>query len=84
MLNIEERLKKMAGDFDHNQYNPPFELRVAPIHVPEEWVFVGLVPAPKSRIGWFIYHFVHGMVMGYPFKSVLAFSLLNTNVKKKM
>lgn len=82
-MSIETRLKKIARDFDGNQFNPPYELRVAPNNVPDEWVFVGLVPTPKTRIGWFMYHLIHGLAMRYPLKSVIAFSLLDTNIRKK-
>ena len=82
-MNIETYLRKIARDFDGNQFNPPYELRVAPDHVPDEWVFVGLVPAPKTRLGWFVHHLLHGIAMGYPLKSIVAFSLLNTNVRRR-
>lgn len=43
------------------------------------WIPVGYIPKPKSRLGWFMYHLVHGLAMKYPFHKVVYFSITNTN-----
>ena len=43
------------------------------------WVFVGHFPEPKTRLGWFVFHMVHGLMMRYPLHSVIAWSLLHAD-----
>ena len=42
------------------------------------WLPVGYIPTPRSRLGWFAYHLVHGLVMQYPVWKVIGYSILNT------
>jgi len=41
----------------------------------DDWIGVGYIPKPKTRFGWFLYHFIHGIAMGYRFLPVLLFSI---------
>lgn len=43
-----------------------------------QWQPVGLIPSPRGRFGWFLYHLVHGLVMRYPWWKVIGFALANT------
>ena len=71
-------LERVARDFDRKALNPPRELCIEPVAVPDEWISVGYIPKPRTRLGWFTYHLLHGLAMRYPLRSVIAFALLNT------
>lgn len=45
----------------------------------DEWQPVGYIPTPKTRIGWFMYHLIHGIWMRYPIHKVVLYSLFHTN-----
>lgn len=45
----------------------------------EKWMCIGYVPAPSSRLGWFVHHVVHGLAMRYPILKVLAYALRHTD-----
>lgn len=38
------------------------------------WLRMGYVPAPASRLGWFLHHVIHGLLMRYPLTAVLRWS----------
>lgn len=76
---IERYLERVARDFDRKAMNPPRELNIEWVEVPDEWLGVGYIPTPRTRLGWFTYHLIHGLAMRYPLRSVIAFSLLHTN-----
>lgn len=40
-----------------------------------EWVHVGWVPPPRTRLGWVLHHWRHGRMMGYPRLHVLIYSI---------
>lgn len=40
-----------------------------------KWLYVGHIPTPQTTLGWFVYHFIHGLAMGYPARKVLLFSI---------
>ncbi|MEM7534564.1 MAG: hypothetical protein AAF639_20455 [Chloroflexota bacterium] len=80
---IEAYLKSIAGGFDRKSYNPPDDIVVYVRNVPHEWIDIGFVPRPTTRLGLFTLHMIHGLAMRYPFHRVLAFSLINTRPKKK-
>ena len=44
----------------------------------DEWLLVGHIPRPRTRLGWFCYHLVHGLWMRYPLRKVLGYALANT------
>ena len=44
----------------------------------DQWLRMGYVPTPTTRLGWFIYHIVHGLLMHYPLTAVLVWSWRNT------
>lgn len=49
----------------------------------DEWLHVGYIPMPKTKLARFLYHLVHGLAMRYPLHKVLVFALTNmeyTNV----
>lgn len=76
---VEAYLEQVARGFDRKALNPPRELAIHPVDIPDEWIGVGYIPTPKTRLGWFTYHLIHGLAMRYPLRSVIAFSLLHTN-----
>lgn len=76
---VTQRLERIARDFDRKALNPPRELCIDWVEVPDEWISVGYIPTPQTRLGWFTYHLIHGLAMRYPLRSVIAFSLLHTN-----
>lgn len=76
---IECYLERVARDFDRKAMNPPRELNFHPVDLPDKWISVGYIPKPRTRLGWFTYHLIHGLAMRYPLRSVIAFSLLHTN-----
>ena len=80
---IEAYLKSVANGFDRKSYNPPDDIVVYVRNVPHEWVDIGFVPRPTTRLGLFTLHMIHGLAMRYPFHRVLAFSLINSRPKKK-
>lgn len=45
----------------------------------EDWQPVGSIPRPRTRLGWFTYHLIHGLAMRYPWWKVIGFALANTN-----
>ena len=75
---IEEYLERVARDFDRKALNPPREICIDWVEIPEKWISVGYIPKPHTRLGWFTYHLIHGLAMRYPLRSVIAFSLLHT------
>ena len=82
-FNIAGRIETYLGDvargFDRKSYNPPKDVIMFLKNVPEGWVDVGMIPEPRTRLGWFLYHLVHGLVMRYPVHRVIAFALIHTN-----
>lgn len=44
----------------------------------ERWLPVGYIPRPRTRMGWFTYHLIHGLAMRYRFWPVLLYSLRET------
>jgi hypothetical protein len=57
--------------------NPPQNARAG-----QDWLSVGRIARPKSRLGWFIYHLVHGLWMRYPPHKVLGYALANTKPRE--
>lgn len=45
----------------------------------DRWLNVGYIPTPTTRLGWFVYHVVHGLAMRYPVASVLRYAWQNSN-----
>lgn len=63
-----------------NRYNPP-AYQMMQLEEParyESWLPVGYIPCPRTRLGWFLYHLVHGLWMRYPLHKVLGFALAHT------
>ena len=81
---IEAYLNDVARGFDRKSYNPPRDIVMFLKDVPEDWVDVGMIPEPRTRLGWFLYHLVHGLVMRYPIHRVLAFALIHTNPRGRI
>ena len=73
---VELFLHRIARDFDTDMYNPPMHLRHVTPDLPKEWLEVGLIPRPTTKLGWFVHHMAHGLAMRYPLRSVIAFSLM--------
>ena len=56
-----------------DRLNPPDDADRRP-----DWQPVGFIPRPTTRLGWFVYHVVHGLWMRYPLHKVLGYALANT------
>lgn len=78
--------KLQMTDAEYSRRNPPPLLikydRIRDIDFIEimedpEWLSVGYIPVPRTRLGWFLYHLVHGLVMKYPAHKVLFYALNN-------
>ena len=80
---IEVYLDKVARGFDRKRMNAPKDIFIQVKEIPEEWIYVGMIPRPKTRLQRFLYHMIHGLAMGYPFHRVIAFSLIHTKPKAK-
>lgn len=61
------------SDEEAARLNPPED---APRR--DEWLPVGWIPCPKTRLGWLLYHLVHGLWMRYPLHKVVGYALANT------
>lgn len=55
-----------------DRLNPPYNVGVFP-----DWLPVGHIPRPTTRLGWFAYHVIHGLWMRYPPHKVLGYALAN-------
>jgi hypothetical protein len=72
-------------DEEAERLNPPIlgitedeEGRVYLEHiVDDKWQPVGYIPSPRTRLGWFIYHIIHGFAMRYPWWKVIGFAFAN-------
>ena len=60
-------------DEEASRLNPPEDADEC-----DEWLPVGYIPRPQTRLGWLIYHWVHGLWMRYPLLKVLGYALANT------
>lgn len=60
-------------DNELNRLNPPNDAGER-----DEWLPVGSIPRPSTRVGWFFYHLVHGLWMRYPLHKVIGYALTNT------
>ena len=58
---------------EYDQLNPP--VTTGEIRNDEKWLYVGHIPTPTTRLGWFIYNIIHGLVMRYRLLPVLVFSI---------
>lgn len=83
---VQEWLDFIAGDFDRKRMNPPLRTVIngkdgttyeERLDEPA-WISVGYAPKPTTRLGWFVYHTIHGLLMRYPLRSVIAFALLHS------
>ena len=41
-----------------------------------DWISIGLVPRPRTRLGWVLHHLAHGLAMRYPVWKVLGFAVV--------
>lgn len=44
----------------------------------DEWMTLGHARRPQTRWQWFRYHVLHGLMMGYPFFSVIRYAQSNS------
>lgn len=56
-----------------DRLNPPEDVDSHP-----DWLPVGYIQRPATRLGWFVYHLIHGLWMRYPLHKVLGYALTNT------
>lgn len=64
-------------DDEADRLNPP-DFVDDDVAFPDAWLPVGVIPCPRTRLGWFVYHLVHGLWMRYPLHKVLGYALANT------
>jgi len=48
----------------------------------DNWLRVGYIPTPTTRIGWFCYHVIHGLWMHYPVWKVLLYAIFESKLQK--
>lgn len=60
---------------EYDKLNPPF--RLGDMSSSVKWQYVGHIPAPRTKMGWFVYDIIHGLAMRYRLLPVLAFALGN-------
>ncbi len=72
-------------DADYERLNPPdaqMELLDDGVYIKllddPAWLHMGWVPTPTTRLGWFVYHVIHGLLMRYPAWDVLVWSWKNS------
>jgi len=59
-------------DAEYDKLNPPFAL--GEVSSDDEWIYIGHIPTPKTRLGWFVYDIIHGLAMRYRFLPVIVFA----------
>ena len=83
---FERWLYQLAKDSRIAQRNPPSrevlwkednQKRYEELVEHPDWIHIGMIPVPKSRLGWFVYNMLHGLAMRYPLRAVIAYSLLH-------
>lgn len=50
----------------------------------DRWMSMGHVPVPQSTLGWFVYHFFHGLLMRYPLWAVILFCFDKDNYPSRL
>jgi hypothetical protein len=48
-----------------------------------KWLYVGHIPAPKTRLGWFMWHILHGLLMRYPLHKVIGYACTHTKMEEQ-
>lgn len=87
MVNWDGNLKKWRLFEDECLYlNPPeHSLKIIKNNFYEKviespnWLPVGYIPTPKTKMEWFFYHFIHGLWMKYPVWKVVLYCLDKDN-----
>lgn len=78
----------MLPNEQYDKLNPPFNHIIhsdedgrfyAELSNSDEWLYVGHIPTPKTRLGWFLYNLIHGLWMKYPLWKVLLFAMDKDN-----
>lgn len=49
----------------------------------EQWLHVGYIPTPTTKLGWLTYHIIHGLAMRYPLMSVIRYSFREAFFKEE-
>jgi hypothetical protein len=44
------------------------------------WLLLGVAPYPRTRWQWFKHHILHGLLMDYPFWSVLKYAITKSGM----
>lgn len=70
------------GDDEYDRLNPPVVRAIITddgIYLrqidDDRWLPVGCILTPRTRLGWFVYHMVHGLAMRYRLLPVLLYSI---------
>lgn len=63
----------LLTDDEIQDLNPPDD-----VDERDDWLPVGFIPRPHTRLAWFAYHVAHGIAMKYPLHKVLGYAFFNT------
>jgi len=78
-------------DEEVDRLNPP-EMHYIYDHITDEviinepddkWLSVGFIPVPQTRIGWIVYHLIHGLAMRYPIHKVIGFAVCDRGYREE-
>jgi hypothetical protein len=75
----------LLTDEEYNRLNPPESVLVAgddgKVYTEfvndDRWMYMGYIPTPTTKAGWFFHHIMHGLMMRYPFHKVLLYAISN-------
>lgn len=48
----------------------------------DKWLAVGHIPLPHTRLGWLVWHIIHGLLMKYPVHKVVGYALTHTKMER--
>ena len=60
-------------DEEYDRLNPGYQIIDAEEPDLDKFLHVGYIATPRNKAEWFIYHFVHGLWMRYPFWKVVLY-----------
>ena len=49
----------------------------------DKWLAVGHIPLPHTRLGWLVWHIIHGLLMRYPVYKVIGYALTHTKMEDR-
>lgn len=78
-------------DWEADNLNPPSDIELVMqgddiermVRYQQDWLPMGHVQIPRTRLGWFVYHVAHGLLMRYPLHKVVGFALANNKLESE-